>query len=254
MGVFVAVHAFRKLQRLFEISFGVALDAVDLRMLAEKREFRLRMVELLILRYFLPPRSCVARLARLREGAMVRVVVAVAAFREGHSGKSRLTAGHFQSVAFFAGNLRVQSGERESRFAVIEFLRCFPIHKVVALKTVLSELSFVRVLMARIAILRKTLVRPIQILDFDLRALIFGDVGRVMALIAGHRCMLSLQSVARSRVIEFFERWFPVNQGKIFAVMFAVAFCAVFFIRKPRVEPLLAAQFRRDLAMALLAL
>lgn len=81
--VFVAIRTARKRQRPAKISAGVALQAIQLRMHSKQWIFRLRVIEL-SLRGNCFPRGCgVARLARLPgKGALMRIGVAIAAFRE----------------------------------------------------------------------------------------------------------------------------------------------------------------------------
>jgi len=152
----VAVGAFRKCNRLFKIAVGVTLNTIDLRVFPKQRKLCLRVIELLPRNDFLPASRGVAGFTRLREGSMMRIRVAVAAFCERDSGESRFAAGLRGRVAFFACDLRMQPGQREMRRVVIKFCSGFPIHVVVTLQTVLAKLAVMRILMARVAVLRQT--------------------------------------------------------------------------------------------------
>jgi len=235
--ILVAVHAPRKCDRLLEICIRMTLNAIDLSVLPEQRKLRLRVVEPLILGDLLPAGNRVARFAGLRKGAMMRIAVAVAALREGNARESWLAAGSGGCVALLASNLRVKPGERKMRLVVVKFLRRLPVHEVVALQAVLPQLAFVRVLMARDAILRQSQKRPVQIPHFDLRALRFAHVRRRVTLIAGYFAVFPLQRVAGLIVIERFERRQPVNQRKILAIMLGMALRAFFLVGKVRMKP-----------------
>ena len=79
---------------------------------------------------------------------MMRVSVAVAAFREWYARETGLAARLCGRMTFFARHLCVQSRERKVRFAVIEFCGRLPVNKIVTLLAVLAQLPAVRVLMA----------------------------------------------------------------------------------------------------------
>jgi hypothetical protein len=204
MRVLMAVAALRERDRLLEVSFGMAPNAVHIRMFADQREFRLRVVESFVLRYLFPARGRMAGLARLRESSMMWIAVAVAAFRERDARESRRAARSGRRMAFFAGHLRVKSRQGVSRFAVIELLRRFPIHEIVALEAILAQLPLVRIVVAGNAILHQSKERAVQILRFDLRLLRFADVRSCVALVAIHLSVFALQGVTRLTVIESF--------------------------------------------------
>ena len=148
----VAVRALRKRHGLLEVPACVALYAVHLNVLPKQRELGLGMVELFIRRNLFPAGGGVARFAGLRKRAMMRVSVAVAAFREWYAREAGLAARVSGRMAFCASHLRVKSCERKVRLVVIEFCGCLPINKIVTLLAVLAELPAVRILMARHAV------------------------------------------------------------------------------------------------------
>jgi hypothetical protein len=204
MRILMAVAALRESDRLLEISLRVALDAVDIRVFAEQRESGLRVIKSLVLRNLSPARGCMAGLARLRESSMMWIAVAVAALRERHARESRFTARSCRRMAFLTSHLRVKPSQRVSRFVVIELLRRFPIHEIVALEAILAQLPFVRIVVAGNAIPHQSKERAVQILRFDLRPLRFADVRSCVALVAIHLSVFALQGVARLTVIESF--------------------------------------------------
>lgn len=204
MRILMAIDALCESDRLLEISVRVALDAVNIRVFAEQREFGLRMVKSLVFRHFFPARGCMTRFAGLRKRTVVRIPVAVAAFRKRDARESRLTAWSGRRVAFLAGYLRMKPRQRVARFVVIEFLRRFPIHEIVALEAILAQLPLVRIVVAGNAILYQSKERAVQILRFDLRPLRFADARSCVALVAIHLGVFALQGVARLTVIESF--------------------------------------------------
>ncbi len=153
-------------------------------------------------------------------------------------------------MAFFARDIRVQTRQRETRLAVIESLRRIPIHKVVALRAIRTELSFVRILVAGGTNGRQTEETLLQIVHFNQWLYRSTHVRGRVALAAIDLCVLSVQHVARLRMIKFLLRPNPVNQLEIFAVMLGVALCAGLLIGKGSVQPTPAAQFARDLSVA----
>ena len=151
------------------------------------------MIELLCLGNLLPAVAGVARFAGLRECPVMRVGMAVGAFRERHARESRRASRRRRRVTFRARHLRVQSRERESCLVMIDFRRRFPVDEIVALHAILAELPFVRVIVTGHAILRQSEERLPQILHLDRGLLGSLNVRGRVALIALDPRVLSLQ-------------------------------------------------------------
>jgi len=100
-----------------------------------------------------------------------------------------------------------------------------PVFKVVAMRTVRRQPAFMFVLMARDAGLGKPEKGLVQVFGPNCSSLRCRNlVGRVAA-IAGEPCVLSFQGIAGLFVVECFG--VPLDQRKIFAVMFGVATCTI---------------------------
>lgn len=195
------------------------------------------MIELLACRNFFPSARRVTRLASLCESSAVGIAVAVGTLRECDAGESRRTARCFRRVAFHARHLRVQTSEWIPCFGVIEIVRRLPVNEIVALRAVGAEFAFVRVLVATCTILRQAQERVAQVLHLDQRFCGWLNVRRGVALTAFQARVFALQRIARLLVVEFFERWLPVNERVTFAVMFGVARGAIRPVGKLRVQP-----------------
>lgn len=123
-------------------------------------------------RYPFPSAGVVARLATLREASTMRVRVTIRTGAESNSCVARDVV-RTGLMAFLAGNLRVQSGQREAGLRVVESAdaNSLPIIVAVALKTVLPQPSLVLVLVASDAVGGDTKERFIEILDSDCQML-----------------------------------------------------------------------------------
>ena len=100
-------------------------------------------------RNLLPTDSAVAGLARLREAAVVRILVAIDALFERNARILGLAVGSV-GVALGALYLRMEAGKRITGLTVIELpdTDLLPVFEVVAGDTVLPEPALVEVLMA----------------------------------------------------------------------------------------------------------
>ena len=112
------------------------------------------MIERKIRSNFLPASRRVAMLARFLELAAMRIHVTRRTGSELHVFETRGPTWRLWLVAFLAGHLKVQSGQRVPRFGVIELLGSLPIGRVMTAGTILAKLSFVYVLVATDAFLR----------------------------------------------------------------------------------------------------
>lgn len=171
-----------------------------------------------------PSTRLVARLARPRHGAAVRIGVAGTAPIKFHPRVLRFSI-RSRQVTFLAGDLGVQSGQRIARARMIEMPRPhrngFPVIKVVALQAILSETSIVKIFVTGHACLRNPQEGLAQILLLYVRALGGGDFIGQVALIAGQAGMFAFQQVSGFFVIELVR--IPLDQRKIFAVVIRVA-------------------------------
>ncbi len=220
---FMTIIAILKRQGLFEITLQVAFRTADLGMLSEERVLRLRMVELKSQLQFFPSRGGVAFFAALLEGAFMRIDMAVDASIELHVPVASRTAGHIRLVALLAGDLNVKSRQRIAGLGVIEQLCGFPVRKIMTSQTIVSELAFVHILVARYAILRQPEKRLRKILHLEERAFLGNHVSRHVAFLAREASMLSFQVVASQAMIKLFLQRLPVDQIEVFAVMLQMA-------------------------------
>ena len=88
----------------------------------------------------------------LFELSSMRVGMTRRARRKLHVFESRWATRHIWLMTSFAFHLSVQPRERIARLGVVELIRCFPIHHVVAALTIFSKLSFMVVVMTRNAL------------------------------------------------------------------------------------------------------
>lgn len=111
------------------------------------------MVELIGHGDILPAAGVMARLTRGLEFSPVRVGVAVHAGAKLESGELCGVARARGNVAFFAAHFQMQSRQRVFGFGVIELRSLLPVDKVMAPLAIRPQITFVRVLMARDAVL-----------------------------------------------------------------------------------------------------
>ena len=96
-----------------------------------------------------------AGFAGFLELTFVRIEVAIGTGDEFHVVIARCAAGRIGLVALVAGDLHMQASERVARFCVIEIPGGLPILDVVALRALIAELTFVRIVVTCGAIGRK---------------------------------------------------------------------------------------------------
>ena len=178
-----------------------------------------------------PSTRLVARLARPRHGAAVRIGVAGTAPIKFHPRVLRFSI-RSRQVTFLAGDLGVQSGQRIARARMIEMPRPhrngFPVIKVVALQAILSEATVMLVLVARHAIPREPEEGVSHIFVRQLAPRRSGNFLRGVALHAFQPRMFSFEQIPGLAVIEFSRHRLPMRDGKIFPVMLRVAADAFF--------------------------
>jgi len=75
-----------------------------------------------------------------------------------------------------------------------------------------------------------------------------------MALAASDSRVLPLQGIARFVVVKFLQRWIPVDQREILAIVLRMALRAIFLVGIVRVHATAGRKLRRDFLVALLAL
>lgn len=154
MLVLVAIHAFGEGHRLLEIRIGVALGALNVGVFAQQGKFRPGMVELLGGSNLFPAVRGVARFAGLRKSTVMYIGVAIRTLSKGDAGEPCGASWLRRSVALLTGDLRVQAGEWEACFRMIDFCGRFPVGEIVALQAVRTELVVVYIFVASGAILR----------------------------------------------------------------------------------------------------
>src|SRR5258708_1150702 len=233
---FMTIIAIIKRELPFEITLQMALSAADHGVLSEERVLGLGMVEFKARQQFFPSVGGMTFFAALLEGAFVRIDMAVDAGLELHVPVACRTAGHIWLMALLALDLDVKTCQRIAGLGVIELLRSLPVHVVMALQTIVPELTFVHIFVARYAILRQPEKGLRKILHFDERAFIGNHVRGQVTFLASNACMLALQLVARQPVIKLFLRRLPMDQVEVLTVVFKMATDAVFTIGIPHLK------------------
>jgi len=157
----MAVRTFCMRHRFFEISPRVTRLATYADVFPEQRICRFRVIEFRahrLHRHAFPSAGVVARLARPRHRAPVRIAVTGVASIKFESDVLRFSI-RSRQVTFLAGHLRVQPSQRIARARVVKMLRPhrdgFPVIKVVTLQAILSQAPVVFVLVTRYTITRQ---------------------------------------------------------------------------------------------------
>ena len=158
---------------------------------------------------------------------MVRVLVTVGALVERNAHVLRLAVRPV-GVALGTLHLGVQAGQGIACLRVIKLgltgladIDRLPIHEIVALLAIRTQAAFVLIFMAGNAAGRQTEVGSARVLDFDGRAFLGRDVGRIVALVTGQARVLAFQQVSRFLVIERLD--VPLDQREVFPVVLRVA-------------------------------
>ena len=243
----MANHALVEGQLFLEVAVLMAIYAGHLGVFSEQRVLGFGVVELKSRKNFFPSRGGMAVLATLGlERAFVGIDVAIDARVKLHVVIARRSAGFVRLVALFARHFLVLPGQRIASLVMVEILGFFPIHEVVAFQAVVSEPSFVNILVARNAILDEPKKRSGQILDLDERALFFHHVHRGVAFLARQTSVLAQQLVTRQVVVKFFLRRLPVNEIEVRSVVIQVALHAVLAVGIAHLEPVVVAVLVRQ--------
>lgn len=221
----MAVHALGEHQRFFKIAIGMALSAVDTRVLSFQRKLRFRVIEALIHRLqgnLLPPAGVVTGLTSLRETAVVGILMAVGTLIEWNAYVLRLPVWPI-GVALRALHLQVQARQRVACLGMIELAHVdrLPIDEVVARKTILAKASFVLILVAGDASSGKTEIRSAGVFNLDRSAFLGRNVRGIMAFGALQPGMFPLENVPGVFVIKGFD--IPLNEGEIFTIVLGMA-------------------------------
>ncbi len=201
---FMTILAIIKRQGLLEVSLQMALRAAHLGVFSEQGVLGLGMVESKSGQQFFPSRGGVTFFAALFERASVRIDMAVDASLELHVPVTCRTTGHIRFVALLTVHLDVKTRQRIAGLGVIELIGGLPIHVIVTLQAIVSELAFVHIFVARHAILRQPEKGFRDILHLDECALLGNHVCRRVALLTSKARMLSFQDVTRQPVIKLF--------------------------------------------------
>ena len=157
----------------------------------------------------------------MNKAAMVRIAMAIGAFLKPNIGISRSAVGAWR-MTFFARHLRMRSGQRIAGFGVIErsYFHGLPVSVIMALEAILTEPSFVAVLVTGHAARGEAQKSPAQIMHFYLGSFCWNNVFGIMAAVTGQRRMFTFQDIAGLLVIE--SPGVPLDERKIFSVVLRV--------------------------------
>ena len=165
---FVAIAAIGEGERLLEIAIQVTRDAGNLGMFSDQRILRFGVIEIEAGQAEFFQLLVVWQVSQdFLNSPLWGSMWHAAAGVEFHVLIACGSARRIGLVAFFAGNLYVQAGERIFRFGVIEILGSLPAFHVVALGAFVSELALVRIGVAGSAIRGLAEERLRQVFHFD---------------------------------------------------------------------------------------
>ena len=226
----MAVGALQVGNRLFEISSSLmAIEAGCFYMRSMQRESCSIMIEVGRRLQLFPAEGGMATLTGSREGASMRIFVAIRANvkRDVLVLNKWLTIFGSGRVALFARNIGMQASQLIARLGVIKTRSRLPGFDRVAAGAIGPELTPVLVCMTGSAGRGDAQIGVVQVLHLDARTIGLQNPLRVMAALAGESCMLASQRVASLPMIELASRRLPFDDVEIFAVMLGVAARAV---------------------------
>jgi hypothetical protein len=172
----VTIHTIRKCDSSLKLSIDVTSNAAQFHVHPEQWILCLRVVEFESCRNPFPAHGRVAFLAALFKRASMRIRVASCAAFELHISIARRPAGLIRLVAFFARYLNMGACQPIPCFRMIELLGSLPVTCVVTLRTVVAELTLVRIGVTGQAVWRQSEEGFRQLLVFYERAFCYGDI------------------------------------------------------------------------------
>ena len=226
--VLMAIHSPFVGDRGLEIGILVALHAGQALMLSVQRELSLAMIERGGEPDLAPGFRVVAGLAAGRKRAVMRVLMAAVTLGKIQPGVLHDFGVRFRrAMALCALHAAVLSGERKMRGGVVERAHRLPVPRIMTALAVASQLSRVTVFVTREARGMQSLKGVVQVLGQDALAVTFGDVPRIVALLALQLGVAAFQSVAGALVVELVFRGGPLIDAEVLAVVLRVASGAI---------------------------
>lgn len=203
-----------------EVAALVTCQTRDIPVLAFQWKLRQEVIEVSSQRNRAPTCRCMAGFATLTECCMVRVGMAVGAFRKYQPGELKRRAfARCRRMTLLAGDFDMRSRQGKFRQRVVEVLPGFPVVRAVTFLAGVAEFPLVRILMTTCAISRKPQKSPVQIFDGNARALRGEDMLCGVALCA-HLCrMFAGQRKTGLPMVKPFQVRLPADQGEILSVV-----------------------------------
>lgn len=175
-----------------------------------------------------PVLGVVAGLAASRECAVMRILMtARARFKIEPLVLNHLGIRLRRLMTLGARRILVLSGQREMRGRVIELFDWLPVIEIVASLAFGAQLTGMAILVTTQACRVQSFERARQIVIHDAFAIGRGDVLWVMAVLALQLGVLADQRIAGLLMIEFVLGGVPLEDAKVFAVVFGMAAGAV---------------------------
>ena len=165
------------------------------------------------------------------ERTVVRVAVAVGAFAERDSHQlNQLRVACQGLVALFTCHAGMLARQCKTGFGMVKMADFFPVVKVVALLALFAKPSAVWVLVAAGASARQPEKSTVQVFFAYFRAFCRRNMTGVVALLAAEPRMFALQRITCFRVIEPLFGGHPVNDLKVYTVVFRMAVDTPLFV------------------------